>query len=359
MSTRYVQTTGTKLPSPYPEGWYFVASRRAIHKAGLIQTTWMGESIVVWSDTEGKVCVAEAYCPHLGAELGPDAGGRICEGRLVCPFHGFEYDATGQCVATPYADPPKRARLRVFETCEVRGLIFAWWGTEGRDPQWDLPADRFDQAGWTDLEVNTIRFPGHPQDTTENSVDMAHLRYVHGYDAVRRVEKLSIDGPHIESGFDFTSVRKIAKVAWFKLELSASVQISGLGYSFVEVREHSIGMDIRLWVLATPVDGTFIDLSVVSQVREIRNPKRRIAGLGFLPTRWRAPIMNKITAGFQKADVLQDVEIWSRKRYQSRPRLARSDGEIIPYRVWCAQFYPNPDDPSDRSQTEALARAGE
>ena len=38
-------------------------------------------------------------------------------------------------------------------------------------------------------------FPGHPQETTENSVDLAHLRYVHGYDNVDRVERVSIDGP--------------------------------------------------------------------------------------------------------------------------------------------------------------------
>ena len=76
---------------------------------------------------------------------------------------------------------------------------------------------------------------------------------------------------------------------------------------------------MRLWILATPVDGTFIDLSMVSQVREIRNPRRWIAGLGFLPLRLRAPIMNKFIASQQYQDVQQDVVIWSRKRYLSRP----------------------------------------
>ena len=42
-------------------------------------------------------------------------------------------------------------------------------------------------------------------------------------------------------------------------------------------------MDLRLWVLATPVDGKLIDMTLVSQVKEIRNPKRKLAGLGFLP----------------------------------------------------------------------------
>ena len=122
----------------------------------------------------------------------------------------------------------------------------------------------------------------------------------------------------------------------FAFDISASTSVVGLGYSFVQIRERSIGMDFRLWVLATPVDGTLIDLSLVSQAREVRKPKRMIAGLGFLPMRLRAPIMNKIMASQQRHDVLQDVVIWSRKQYRSRPRLCRSDGKIMPFRYYCA-----------------------
>ena len=344
MSTRHTELANASLPSPFPEGWYFVASREAIQKAKLIQKTWMGEDIVVWCDENGRICVAEALCPHLGSNLGPATGGRICGGRLVCPFHGFEYDATGQCVATPFADPPKTARLRVFETREIQSLVFAWWGIQGREPQWDLPTALPDQAGWSDLEIKTIRFPGHPQETTENSVDLAHLRYVHGYDSVKRVGRMTVDGPRLESNFDFRSTRRIGRIATLTFDISANTRIFGLGYSFVEIREHSIGMDMRLWILATPVDGTLIDLSLVSQVGEIRAPKRWIAGLGFLPLMLRAPIMNKFIAAQQFGDVQQDVVIWSRKQYRSRPRLCRSDGEIMPFRAYCAQFYPGPRD---------------
>ena len=107
MLTRHREAGSAPLPSPFPEGWYFVAYRRDVLKARLIQKTWMGEKIVIWCDDDGRVCVAHAFCPHLGSYLGPDAGGRVSGGRLVCPFHGFEYDATGQCVATPFAPHPE------------------------------------------------------------------------------------------------------------------------------------------------------------------------------------------------------------------------------------------------------------
>ena len=88
MSTRRREPADASLPSPFPEGWYFVASRQAVLKAKLIQKTWMGENIVVWCDENGRVCVAEAVCPHLGSDLGPAAGGRISWQVLArCSMH--------------------------------------------------------------------------------------------------------------------------------------------------------------------------------------------------------------------------------------------------------------------------------
>ena len=43
----------------------------------------------------------------------------------------------------------------------------------------------------------------------------------------------------------------------------------------------------------------------------------------------------------QKRDVLQDIEIWGRKKYRPHPRLCRSDGAIGRYRRYCRQFYPH------------------
>ena len=48
MSTRRGGLAYAPTLSPFPEGWYFVASRRELRKAGLIQKTWMGENIVAW-----------------------------------------------------------------------------------------------------------------------------------------------------------------------------------------------------------------------------------------------------------------------------------------------------------------------
>lgn len=326
---------------PFPEGWYFVASRKAIEKGKLLRKTWLGERIVVWCNEDGGVCVAEAVCPHLGSDLGPEAGGRVRNGNLVCPFHGFEYDIAGQCVATPYAPAPRFARLRVFETREIAGLVFAWRSEAGRPPQWELPVPPPAESGWCDMEFWSVRFAGHPQETSENSVDLGHLRYVHGYDSVSAVGPVAVDGAWLKSCFDFKRTSTVAGIKCFKYDVSAATHVLGLGYSFVEIRERSINMEVRLWVLATPIDGEIVELTLVSQLRWLTRPRRPVFGLRFLPLRLRTRVMNKIILGAQKQDVEQDVVIWSRKRYLPRPRLCRSDGPIGTFRRYCEQFYPD------------------
>ncbi|MDE2829454.1 MAG: hypothetical protein OXN20_05000, partial [Gemmatimonadota bacterium] len=183
---------------------------------------------------------------------------------------------------------------------------------------------------------------GHPQETTENSVDLGHLRYVHGYDNVNPIGSVTVDGAYLKSCFDFKRVRRILGVKDLVYETSAITHVYGLGYSFVEIHEKTIDMNARLWVLATPIDGTLIDLVLVSQMREIRKPRRFISGLGFLPMMLRHRLMNRILMSQQKRDVLQDVVIWERKQYRSVPRLCRADGPIGKYRRYCRQFYPDP-----------------
>jgi len=333
---------------PFPEGWYFVISRRSLAKSKLMQRQWLGQDIVAWCDSEGTVCVAESVCPHMGSSLGPAAGGRVRDDCLVCPFHGFTYDIAGNCVATPFAPPPKSVKLQVFEVREIHGLIFAWWSAAGRPPQWTLPDVPSAGSDWCDPELRSVRFPGHVQELAENSVDLAHLQYVHGYGNVKPVGETAVDGAHLLARFEFRRRRRIAGVVESFYQVSAAAHVHGLGYSFVDIQEHSIGMDLRLWVLATPVDGTLVDLVLVSQIREMRSPKRPIVGLRFLPTKLRTSVMNKFVISAQMRDVRQDVVIWQRRRHRPHPRLSRSDGDIGKYRRYCKQFYPRDDEGDGR-----------
>ena len=124
---------------------------------------------------------------------------------------------------------------------------------------------------------------------------------------------LVVEGACLRRSFDFKRTRAVAGFGIFTYDVSAVTSIHGLGYSFVEAREHSIGMDFRLRVLATPADGTDIEMTLACQTRLLRRPKRPVAGMRFLPVRLRTWILNRILVSAQRHDVLQDVAIWRRK----------------------------------------------
>jgi cholesterol 7-dehydrogenase len=125
-------------------------------------------------------------CPprHLGKVRGE---------ALVCGFHGFAFGGDGACLATGYGGRvPPRARLGTWPTEEVDGVVLAYHdagqttghGAGGQLPPWRIPTA--DVAGWTPARWRTLTFTGHPLDITENSVDVGHLRSVHGYGEVSR-----------------------------------------------------------------------------------------------------------------------------------------------------------------------------
>ena len=61
----------------------------------------LGENLVLFRDEQGRYGLIDRHCAHRGADL---AFGRLENGGLRCAFHGWLFDATGQCVETP-AEP--------------------------------------------------------------------------------------------------------------------------------------------------------------------------------------------------------------------------------------------------------------
>ncbi|TAL74399.1 MAG: hypothetical protein EPN79_00540 [Burkholderiaceae bacterium] len=57
----------------------------------------MGEDLLAFRDTTGRVGLVEPTCPHRGANL---YFGRNEECGLRCVFHGLKFDVDGNCVDT-------------------------------------------------------------------------------------------------------------------------------------------------------------------------------------------------------------------------------------------------------------------
>jgi len=89
----------------------------------------LNENLVVFRDEKGHYGLLERHCPHRGADL---AYGRLEDGGLRCAFHGWLFDTTGRCLATP-AEPEvsrlcEHIRQRAYPVTERSGILFAYLG---------------------------------------------------------------------------------------------------------------------------------------------------------------------------------------------------------------------------------------
>ena len=165
---------------------------------------------------------------------------------------------------------------------------------------------------------------------------------------------MTVDGAHLVSCFEFKRERSVWGLRKLKFHISTDTHLYGLGYSFVDINEHSMGLRSRLWVLATPIDGTYMELVLAGQTQEVVRPKRPIVGFRILPRRARARFMNRRMLAQQVADAQQDIDIWERKRFQPRPVLSRADGKIMEFRRFCRQFYPEVADIAEQPRIRTL-----
>src|SRR4051812_43484299 len=60
--------------APFPDGWYFVCYSHELPRGKLFNKTFMGREIIAFRGADGGACVADAFCPHLGAHLAKGGG---------------------------------------------------------------------------------------------------------------------------------------------------------------------------------------------------------------------------------------------------------------------------------------------
>jgi phthalate 4,5-dioxygenase oxygenase subunit len=75
-----------------------------------VRARLMGENLIAFRDTEGKLGLIDEFCAHRGVSLWY---GRNEECGIRCPYHGWKYDVTGQCVDLLSEDDSTGTRERI------------------------------------------------------------------------------------------------------------------------------------------------------------------------------------------------------------------------------------------------------
>ena len=113
-----------------------------------VEITLLGEDLVAFRDTDGKVGLMDKYCPHRGA---PMFYGRNEECGLRCVYHGWKFDVDGNCTDIPNAPEgdsfKEKIHITSYPCVEAGSLIWTYMGpAESKPPfpefEWcNMPED--------------------------------------------------------------------------------------------------------------------------------------------------------------------------------------------------------------------------
>ncbi len=312
-----------------PGMWYVVLESTEVKHGRPVGVTRMGEKLVFWRDSQGRVVCQRDLCAHRGVAL---SAGKLCGDRIRCPFHGLEYDATGRCQVIPAngrtAPVPEQFRVHTYPTREEHGFIYIWWG---QSPPAELPpVPWFDDLDGT-LTYANVRDPWktHYSRVIENQLDAAHLPFVH-HNTIGRGNRTVVNGPQVR----WLKDDMMFVYTWNELdegqrprraeELPEPTGPFHLEFHFPNIWENYISPRVRVVAAFVPVD----DENTILYLRFYQ---------GFVRLPLLRHLVNRLAMPFNLMVAHQDRRVVQTQRpkrtfLKMGEKLFQADGPILAYR---------------------------
>lgn len=169
--------------------WLPIATSNELGADGTpLRVRLLGENLVAFRTTSGKVGLVDHFCPHRGTSL---FFGRNEEEGIRCIYHGWKFDITGACVDQPGEPEENNFKAKVSVTaypCTERGgIIWTFMGQRESPPA--MPEIEANLSGGASQVSRTLRYCNWLQ-ALEGDIDTLHSEYLHG-PAVVDVSKLT------------------------------------------------------------------------------------------------------------------------------------------------------------------------
>ena len=149
----------------------------------------LGQELVVFRDSDGRLGVLDEHCPHRGASL---VYGRNEEGGLRCLYHGWKFDVEGTVMEMP-SEPAasslaNKTQHRAYPAREGGGYIWVYMGPAAEMPEFQMPA----WAPSEDARISIVKIHAAANwaQTLEGGIDSAHSSNLHASD----IQAARVDG---------------------------------------------------------------------------------------------------------------------------------------------------------------------
>src|SRR5205814_6845674 len=137
----------------------------------------LGEQLIAFRDSAGRVGVMAHGCPHRCASL---FLGRNEEGGLRCIYHGWKFDVAGNCLDMPSLPPPgfkEKIKAKAYKAVERAGVIWVYMGSRAEAPL--LPAFEILDLPEDEVRVSFIQRECNYLQALEGEIDTSHFGFLH------------------------------------------------------------------------------------------------------------------------------------------------------------------------------------
>jgi phthalate 4,5-dioxygenase len=153
----------------------------------------LGEKLIAFRDSAGKIGIFDHKCPHRCASL---FFGRNEQGGLRCAYHGWKFDTEGNCLDMPNVpgdhDLASHVKARAYKAAERNGLVYVYMGERAEAPP--LPAIEALLSPPEETALFCRQRECNWLQALEGDIDTAHFTFLH----VGKVEADEVDPNHME-----------------------------------------------------------------------------------------------------------------------------------------------------------------
>jgi phthalate 4,5-dioxygenase oxygenase subunit len=148
-----------------------------------IRVKLLGEDLVVFRDSRGRLGVLDEFCSHRRASL---ALARNEECGLRCLYHGWKFDVDGNVVEMASEPPgssiPERVKHKAYPVREAGGFVWTYMGPADEMPEFEAPA--FAPTRDARVSATKVRVRCNWAQILEGQIDSAHSSSLHSSDMV-------------------------------------------------------------------------------------------------------------------------------------------------------------------------------
>jgi phthalate 4,5-dioxygenase oxygenase subunit len=195
----------------------------------------LGERLVAFKDTDGRIGLLDSRCAHRQANL---FWGRNEEGGLRCAYHGWKYDVDGNCLDIPNAPEGAGYKHKVtafaaYPCVERGGFVWAYLGPKESQPP--FPEFEINRVPETHRYVSKMLLRANWLQLMEGEIDSSHVSFLHSR-VDKGVEALTSRGRMQASMFQDTAPTWVFKDTDYGMMLGAKRK-GGDGQSYWRVNQ--------------------------------------------------------------------------------------------------------------------------